>query len=70
MGECTPRLFNGVQKHIMKEGTGDSPKNSDEVHVYYTGRLHVDSCCKGKVFDSCTKGSPFKLFVNLYQRSF
>lgn len=43
----------GLQYHVLREGTGDIPKASDEVVVRYEGRL-ID----GTVFDSSENHGP------------
>jgi FKBP-type peptidyl-prolyl cis-trans isomerase FklB len=50
----------GLQYKIIEEGSGESPKASDEVQVKYTGRL-ID----GTVFDSTDKrgGTPARFKV-------
>jgi len=43
----------GLQYEVLVEGTGGSPTASDEVTVYYSGKL-----LDGKVFDETKPGSP------------
>lgn len=51
----------GLQYKVLAEGSGESPKSTDEVSVKYTGKL-ID----GTVFDSTDKqgGQPSKFRVN------
>lgn len=50
----------GLQYVVEKEGTGKSPKATDEVTVHYTGRL-----LNGKVFDSSvSRGEPATFPLN------
>ena len=50
----------GLQYVVEKEGTGKSPKATDEVTVHYTGRL-----LDGKVFDSSvSRGEPATFPLN------
>lgn len=49
----------GLQYVVVKEGTGASPKASDEVTVHYEGRL-ID----GKVFDSSLEREPVTFPLN------
>lgn len=50
----------GLQYTVEKEGTGESPKATDEVTVHYTGRL-----LDGTVFDSSvSRGEPATFPLN------
>ena len=50
----------GLQYTVEKEGTGESPKATDEVTVHYTGRL-----LDGTVFDSSvSRGEPTTFPLN------
>ncbi len=55
------KTASGLQYKVIKDGTGESPKSTDEVEVKYTGKL-ID----GTVFDSTDKqgGKPSKFRVN------
>jgi FK506-binding protein 1 len=50
----------GVQKTIITEGNGPSPKTGDVVTMEYTGWLKTADNGKGKQFDSTTGRGPFK----------
>ncbi|MHC1708193.1 MAG: FKBP-type peptidyl-prolyl cis-trans isomerase [Bacteroidales bacterium] len=52
-------LPDGLQYRILKEGTGNSPKETDTVTVYYKGTL-ID----GTVFDATTEGEPVSFPLN------
>lgn len=53
-------LPSGLQYLVLKEGTGKTPKATDEVEVHYEGTL-ID----GSVFDSSIKrGEPLTIHVN------
>lgn len=53
------KLDSGLQYKVIKEGTGESPKPTDEVQVKYTGKL-----LDGTVFDSTENGDPRKFRLN------
>lgn len=58
--EGVKTLKNGVQYKVIKEGSGDIPKDTSAVKVHYEGKL-ID----GKVFDSSYKrGEPVTLRAN------
>ena len=59
--EGVEKLPSGLQYKVIKEGSGDSPKPTDEVSVKYTGRL-----LDGTVFDSTDNrgGEPAKFRLN------
>jgi len=49
-------ITGGVAIKDTKIGNGPEAKKGKTIQVYYTGKLKQN----GKVFDSCTKGKPFK----------
>lgn len=59
--EGVVQLPSGLQYKIVKEGSGDSPKPTDEVSVKYTGKL-----INGEVFDSTDNrgGEPARFQLN------
>ncbi|RMZ74004.1 peptidylprolyl isomerase [Pyrenophora seminiperda CCB06] len=50
----------GVEKTILQEGSGASPKKGDRVTMEYTGWLKNPDNSKGKQFDSTTGRGPFQ----------
>jgi FKBP-type peptidyl-prolyl cis-trans isomerase len=52
-------LADGLQYRIIKEGAGNTPKETDTVSVYYKGTL-ID----GTVFDATTEGEPVSFPLN------
>ncbi|OAL06660.1 hypothetical protein IQ06DRAFT_236908 [Phaeosphaeriaceae sp. SRC1lsM3a] len=52
----------GVQKTVISEGEGPSPKKGDQVTMEYTGWLKTNGQPeeKGKQFDSTTGRGPFR----------
>lgn len=58
-GSETPRQ--GVQRVVVKEGTGVQPKRGQVCEVHYTGRLEKG----GKVFDSSVGRGSFKFRVGM-----
>jgi len=53
-------LPSGLQYKVMKEGSGESPKETDKVKVEYTGTL-ID----GTIFDATsTRGEPAEFAIN------
>ncbi len=49
----------GVQKEVLKQGTGEQARDGKKAVVHYTGSL-----TSGKVFDSSrTRGTPFQFTV-------
>jgi len=58
--EGVTTLPSGLQYEVIKKGTGESPKLTDEVTTHYTGTL-----LDGKVFDSSVqRGEPATFPVN------
>ena len=59
--EGVVQLPSGLQYKIVQEGSGDSPKPTDEVSVKYTGKL-----INGEVFDSTDNrgGEPARFQLN------
>ncbi|KAJ5022704.1 hypothetical protein PSV08DRAFT_323389 [Bipolaris maydis] len=55
----------GVQKTIIQEGNGPSPKQGDTVTMEYTGWLKDASTDKGKQFDSTTGRGPFQTQIGV-----
>lgn len=56
----------GVQKEILKEGTGEeTPENGCKVSLHYTGKL-----TDGTVFDSSVdRGEPFEFTLGTSKKS-
>ncbi|TGO61049.1 hypothetical protein BCON_0030g00060 [Botryotinia convoluta] len=63
----------GVTKHILKEGTGATPKNGDTVTIQYTGWLKDSSkgdtleTQKGNQFDSSVGRGAFVVQIGVGQ---
>ena len=55
----------GVQKTILQEGNGPSPKNGDRVTMEYTGWLKTASNEKGKQFDSTQGRGSFQTAIGV-----
>ena len=54
----------GIQKQILLEGSGDSPKTGQEVVAHYTGRLESDN---SKFDSSVDRNQPFKFIIGTQQ---
>lgn len=57
----------GVEKTIIREGDGPSPKKGDQVTMEYTGWLRADDKPeqKGKQFDSTTGRGSFQTAIGV-----
>ena len=57
----------GVQKTVISEGNGPSPKKGDRVTMEYTGWLRTAGKPeeKGKQFDSTTGRGPFQTAIGV-----
>ena len=57
----------GVQKTIISEGSGPSPKSGDRVSMEYTGWLRNPDGSKGKQFDSSVGRGDFETVIGVGQ---
>ncbi|KAF2134073.1 putative FK506-binding protein 1 [Dothidotthia symphoricarpi CBS 119687] len=55
----------GVQKTIISEGSGPSPKRGDRVTMEYTGWLRTADGGKGKQFDSSVGRGDFETAIGV-----
>lgn len=60
-------LEDGLQKDVIKEGTGATPVRGQRVRVHYTGWLSENGT-KGRKFDSSVdRGQPFEFIIGIGQ---
>lgn len=63
--KVTFMLEDGLQKDVIKEGTGATPVRGQRVRVHYTGWLSENGT-KGRKFDSSVdRGQPFEFIIGI-----